>query len=76
MKLNILSAFLWALKWNLTSEALVSRINLPMAGGGPGEATEELYPLAGGSLLLENWNNKTALYNSRDIVINQFSSTW
>lgn len=74
MKLNILSAFLWVLKWNLTSESLVSRINLPMAGGGPSEATEH-YPLAGGSLLLENWNNKTVLYNSRDIVINPLNST-
>lgn len=54
MKLNILSAFLWALKWNLTSEVLVPRINLPMDGGGPGGATEGLYPLAVGSLLLEN----------------------
>lgn len=75
MKLNILLAFLWALKWNLTSEVLVSRINLPMAGSGPGGVTEGLYPLAIGSLLLENWNTKNCLYNSRDIVINKFSST-
>lgn len=51
MKLNNLSAFLWALKWNLTSDALVSRINLPMAGDGLGGVTEGL---AVGSLLLEN----------------------
>lgn len=72
MKLNNLSAFLWALKWNLTSKALVSRIYLPMAGDGPGGVTEGL---AVGSLLLENWNSKTSLYNSRDIVINKLSST-
>lgn len=75
MKLNILLAFLWTLKWNLTSEVLVSKIKLPMAGGGPGGVTEGLYPLAIGSLLLKNWNNKNSLYNSRDIVINKFSST-
>lgn len=75
MKLNTPLAFLWALKWNLTSEALGSRINLLMAGGGQVRAAEVLYPLAVGSLLLKNGSNKAALYNSRNIVKNKFSST-
>lgn len=67
---------LWALKWNLTSETLGSRIILPKAGGGSGGPAEVLYPLAVRSPLPEIWSNKAALCNSRNIMKNKFRSTW